>query len=625
MAEDRGDAQELTAAYDTMRRRQSVVIAELLEFLPRLDGLPPGTGDQLRDALLHADHPFLIVFVGPFSAGKSSIINALMGRGDLMPVGVTPTTDHISILRYGEQQETLESDGGVTSVFYPSPLLQKVSFVDTPGLESVFRGHEEITRNFLHRADIVFLVMLATQAMTAENLASLQQLKRYGTRVIVLVNQIDLLSEEEARSVLDFVREESRAQLESEAEVWPLSARDGQEAWRAGTLDEAAWRASGMQRIVHYVDRQLGDVTRLRQKLRTPMQITRNVLRVAEESLNANQVATERCENISANIEEQLLAQRRDQEAALERIVDEAGACLDEAGAQVHTAVRDLYRISRGPDLFRRGLLELVGLGGLTRRDGGRSYVERVFAETRVRGPLDDLPAISARTGPRLEGQDMQDLDDLVGYAGRELDALPPAIQAKLIGELRLPQTYDRRTLEVLPARLEETLVKSRWPDTEALDRQLRNNGLYLVVYEILLLVAAIFISQVVTAGPEFLLLLLATPLLMLAGFVILPLRGRVIAAEQTRQLRALRERYCAALREAALLQMERGMQLRRDTVAPLTRLVIAQTQLQRSQRTKLQHAARELDAIEAALPTLGAGGLLQRALQITGGDDAPD
>ena len=63
-----------------------------------------------------------------------------MGRGDLMPVGVTPTTDHISILRYGAQQESLESDAGVTSVFYPSPLLRKVSFVDTPGLESVFRG-----------------------------------------------------------------------------------------------------------------------------------------------------------------------------------------------------------------------------------------------------------------------------------------------------------------------------------------------------------------------------------------------------------------------------------------------------------------------------------------------------
>lgn len=623
MAEDRSDANALIAAYDTIRRRQSAVIAGLLERLPRLDALPPGAMEQLRDALLHADHPFLIVLAGPFSAGKSSIINALTGRGDLMPVGVTPTTDHISILRYGEQHEVLESEGGVTSVFYPSPLLKKVSFVDTPGLESVFRGHEEITRNFLHRADIVFLVMLATQAMTAQNLAYLQQLKRYGTRVIVLVNQIDLLSEEEARSVLYFVREETRAQLESEPEVWPLSARDGQEAWRSGTLDAAAWRASGMQRIVHYVDLQLGDVARLRQKLRTPLQITRNVLRVAEETLGQNQAATRRCENIAANVDEQLLAQRRDLEQAAARVVDAAGVGLDEAGANVRQAIQELYRSGRAPDLFRRGLLELVGLGGLTRRDAGRSYVERRFTTTQVRAPLESLPAIHARLGPRLEGQDLQDLDDLVEYARRELDSLPQAIRDKLIGELRLPQTYDRRALATLPAKLEALVVVSRWPDTELLDRQLRNTGLYLVVYEVLLLVTAIFVSQVLSAEPALLFLLLALPLLAIAGVVMLPLRGRALARQQAARLQALRDEYCATLRETAQQQVERSMQLRRDAVAPLTRLVTAQTQLHRAQRARLQDAARELDAIEAELPTLGGEGLLQRARQMIGADDA--
>ena len=623
MAEGRTGADALIAAYDTIRRRQSAVIAGLLEFLPRLDGLPAGTTDRLRDALLHADHPFLIVFVGPFSAGKSSIINALTGRGDLMPVGVTPTTDHISILRHGEQEETLESEGGVASVFHPSPLLKKVSFVDTPGLESVFRGHEEITRNFLHRADIVFLVMLATQAMTAQNLEYLQQLKRYGTRVIVLVNQIDLLSEDEARSVLDFVREESRAQLESEPEVWALSAREGQEAWRGGALDEAAWRASGLQRIVHYVDLQLGDVARLRQKLRTPLQITRNVLRIAGETLSENEAATLCCETISANVEEQLLAQHGDQERAIERIVDEAGACLDAAGDSVHEAVRDLFRAGRAPDLFRRGLLELIGLGGLTRGGGGRSFVERRFATARVCSALEALPAISGKIGPGLEGQDLQDLDDLVEYGRRELDSLPPAIQEKLIGELRFPQTYDRRLLESLPAKLEATVESARWPDTEALDRILRNTGLYLVVYEVLLLVAAIFLSQVLSAEPQLLLLLAALPVLAFAGVVLLPVRGGMLAREQDRQLQALRERYCATLREAALQQVERGMQLRRDAVAPLTRLVTAQTQLQRAQGARLQEAGRELDAIEAELPKLGAAGLHRRALQLAGRDDA--
>ena len=200
-------------------------------------------------------------------------------------------------------------------------------------------------------------------------------------------------------------------------------------------------------------------------------------LRVAEETLQANQAATARCENISANIEEQLLAQRRDQELALERIIAEVDACLDEAGATVRAALRDLFSVGRAPNLFGRGLLELIGLGGLTRRDGGRSYVERVFAASQARAPLVDLPAISARTGPRLEGQTCRIWTILVAYARNEQESLPQAIQDKMIGELRLPQTYDRRALDALPAQLETTITSSRWPNTEAFDRYLRNTA----------------------------------------------------------------------------------------------------------------------------------------------------
>ncbi len=615
------DSDRPMSQYEVLRRRQSAVISSLLEFLPRLDDLPAEVIDQLRDALLHADHPYLAVLLGPFGAGKSSIINALTGRLDLMPVGVTPTTDHISILRYGEQEETLETDAGVTSVFFPSPLLQKVSFVDTPGLESVFRGHEEITRRFLHRADIVFLVMLATQALTAKNLEYLQQLKRYGTRVKVIVNQIDLLSEEELRTVLNFVREECRVEMESEPEIWPLSARMGQDAWRAGALDDQAWRASGMQRIVSYVDVQLGDEDRLRQKLRTSLQITGNVLRQAEDVLRSNQAATMNCENIAANIEEQLLAQRRDQEAALERIVADVDDFMGDAGARVHEALRELYAAGRAPDLLRRGFLELIGLGGLTRR-GGQSYVERQFAGEHLLSPLSELKAISGRAGPHMEGQDIQDMDDLVTYARRELESLPPGIQQKMIGDLSLPQEYDRRTLDVLPARLDSLLQEADWPDVEVLDRHLRNTGLYLVVFEILLLVMAFFLSQVFKAESEFLFLLLLVPLIALGGLLLLPLRGQAIAAAQDARLLALREQYTDLLREVTRQQLERGMQLRRDAVAPLMRLVSAQAQLHHAQRTRLQDARRELDAIEADLPSLGTEGLLNKARQFVGSED---
>ena len=62
--------------------------------------------EQVRDALFHANHPFLMVMVGPFGSGKSSIINALLGE-EVMEVGPIPTTDQIVILRRGADMQRI--------------------------------------------------------------------------------------------------------------------------------------------------------------------------------------------------------------------------------------------------------------------------------------------------------------------------------------------------------------------------------------------------------------------------------------------------------------------------------------------------------------------------------------
>ena len=47
------------------------------------------------------DERFLLVVVGEFNAGKSAFINALVGSSFLVE-GVTPTTAHLHVLRYGD-------------------------------------------------------------------------------------------------------------------------------------------------------------------------------------------------------------------------------------------------------------------------------------------------------------------------------------------------------------------------------------------------------------------------------------------------------------------------------------------------------------------------------------------
>ena len=114
------DNSRLMSEFESLRLRERKLINDLLALFPKIDNLGEERVSQIRDALFHADHPFLLVFVGPFSSGKSSVINALLGTQDLLRVGPTPTTDHISILRYGDEVEHISGSSDVATVFYLS-------------------------------------------------------------------------------------------------------------------------------------------------------------------------------------------------------------------------------------------------------------------------------------------------------------------------------------------------------------------------------------------------------------------------------------------------------------------------------------------------------------------------
>lgn len=72
-------------------------------YCPRLV-LPACTAQQmdelplLRDAITNLDDVFLVVVVGEFNSGKSTVINALLGEKFLAD-GILPTTNEISVLK----------------------------------------------------------------------------------------------------------------------------------------------------------------------------------------------------------------------------------------------------------------------------------------------------------------------------------------------------------------------------------------------------------------------------------------------------------------------------------------------------------------------------------------------
>ncbi len=108
----------------------------------------------------HILEPFLFVVVGEVKTGKSSLINALLGA-TVTDVAPDPCTDRIRIISRGEVPGETPDGPLVVRVALDNPILDGLSIVDTPGVDSIIDRHQEITEEFIPRADLVLFVFSA--------------------------------------------------------------------------------------------------------------------------------------------------------------------------------------------------------------------------------------------------------------------------------------------------------------------------------------------------------------------------------------------------------------------------------------------------------------------------------
>lgn len=85
---------------DDLIDREKAILSDTLAFLH--DAVPEMSEVRLlKDALQGLDEPFLLVVVGEFNSGKSTVINALLGA-KFLEDGILPTTNEISVLKHSE-------------------------------------------------------------------------------------------------------------------------------------------------------------------------------------------------------------------------------------------------------------------------------------------------------------------------------------------------------------------------------------------------------------------------------------------------------------------------------------------------------------------------------------------
>lgn len=210
---------------------------DLLAVLHQLRGCLTSEADQRACAEIAKrwqERTFHLAVLGQFKRGKSTLVNALIGRPILpsavLPLTAVPTfvrhatperlivhfsdgraeeTDISALARYVTEKENPNNHRGVqrVEVFvdadFPPP---GISLIDTPGIGSVLRHNTAATVNILSYCDAALFVISPDPPLTEVEETFLRTVAGIVPRVIPVMTKADVLPRDELAQLVDYNR-----------------------------------------------------------------------------------------------------------------------------------------------------------------------------------------------------------------------------------------------------------------------------------------------------------------------------------------------------------------------------------------------------------------------------------
>jgi small GTP-binding protein len=558
-----------------LRAREQELLDRLATALGRFGGdVDPDDLRRFRAARDQLTGLFLLVVAGEFNSGKSSFINALLGER-VLPEGVTPTTDRINLLRWGPETSEQHVEAFLLERTHPAEVLREISIVDTPGTNAIIRRHEELTRDFLPRADLVLFVTSADRPFTESERGFLEQIREWGKKIVFVVNKVDILTRPEDRQqVLDFVSQNAQALLGEPPRVFPVSARDAMAARTAGADD--AWDTSGFGAMDEYLVRTLDQQERIRLKLLNPLNVG---LRLAARYKD---VAFERLKLLAQDVE---TIQSIDRQLAL--VHEEMVRDLEGRLARLDLLLSDMER--RGYRFFEE-TIRVGRIKALMDSEG----VRRAFQHEVIGDTAAQLEAETGRIIDWIVERNLKAWQDVSGYIDRrQIDRH----REGMVGEVGTSFTYNRQALLDSIGRVARDVIGSY--DREAEARAIANDVQGTFATTALAQVGALGLGTLVvtllTGAVADVTGLLLASVLAVSGFYLLPRRRRQAQREFAERIADLRQRLRDGLARQVHLEIAQSAERINQAIAPYRRFV-------QSTQDELTSARGELVATEDSL-----------------------
>ncbi len=280
-------------SYTRFGERYFATRERLSEVMLGIAGLARETGTELGEILPTQEMekglgpPFLFVACGEVNSGKSTLLNGLFGR-DLCRVNILPETDRVLWYQYGAPARDDKITPILEERFRPVEFLRDFNLIDTPGTNSVVRGHQEITARFLPSADLVLFVFPVSNPWGAATWNFISELAEETLgRVAFIVQQADQREPMDLQVILGHMTDLSRKRIGRVPPIFAVSGKLATEAKRATPFAAAQYKASGYPALEDYISRTVCESPQRRAALEEWRSQAARALQVVEDRIES--------------------------------------------------------------------------------------------------------------------------------------------------------------------------------------------------------------------------------------------------------------------------------------------------------------------------------------------------